>query len=153
VPTDKKSRLLRDFVAAAQAGDENAALQAARETYAAFLSGEISLADSDAIDPDLEWLPPGQAPTAGTYRGAGAAEQEVGSWTEPFDDFYWEPVEVLLGGDCLVVGGRMGGTGRGSGIEVEQEEFHVWTLRDGRVVRMQMFLDRGEALAAAGIGG
>jgi hypothetical protein len=27
----------------------------------------------------------------------------------------------------------------------------VWTLRDGRAARMQMFLDRDEALAAAGI--
>jgi ketosteroid isomerase-like protein len=34
---------------------------------------------------------------------------------------------------------------------LQTEESHVWTLRDGRIVRMQMFLDRGEALAAAGL--
>lgn len=45
----------------------------------------------------------------------------------------------------------MAGRGRASGIETDVEEFHVWTLRNGRVVRMQMFLDRDEALAAAGI--
>jgi ketosteroid isomerase-like protein len=36
-------------------------------------------------------------------------------------------------------------------VEVAQEESQVWTLRDGRIVRMQIFLDRDEALAAAAV--
>ena len=90
-------------------------------------------------------------PTAGAYRGAAEAEEEVRTWREPFDDFRWEPKEVLLGESCFVVVGDMAGRGRTSGLEVQTEESHVWTLRDGRIVRMQMFVDRGEALAAAGL--
>ena len=56
-----------------------------------------------------------------------------------------------MGDGCFVVVGDMGGRGRTSGLEVQTEESHLWMLQDGRIVRMQMFLDRGEALAAAGL--
>ena len=141
---------LRDLVAATGTGDPSLVLAAAKRGYAAFLRGEMSL-DDPAVDPDVEWIPPKHAPTAGAYRGAAAAEEEVQAWREPFDDFRWEPKEVLLGEGCFVVVGDMAGRGRTSGLEVQTEESHVWTLRDGRMVRMQMFLDRSEALAAAGL--
>ena len=58
---------------------------------------------------------------------------------------------MLLGEGCFVVVGDMAGMGRTSGLEVQAEESHVWTLQHGRIVRVEMFLDRGEALAAAGL--
>ena len=141
---------LGDLVAAAEGGDPSVALAAAKRGYAAFLRGEMSL-DDPAVDPNVEWIPPKHAPIRAGGRGAAEAEEEVLAWREPFDDFRWEPKEMLLGEGCFVVVGKMGGMGRTSGLEVEAEESHVWTLRDGRIVRMQMFLDRGDALAAAGL--
>ena len=41
--------------------------------------------------------------------------------------------------------------GRATGIETEQRAFLIWTLRDGRVTRLQTFADREEALEAAGL--
>jgi len=38
---------------------------------------------------------------------------------------------------------------RGSRIELVEPVFHLWMLRDGRPVRMEMFLDEPAALAAA----
>jgi ketosteroid isomerase-like protein len=142
--------LFQEFILAAEQGDEKGTLEIARRAYRAFLSGEISLEDP-VIDPDVKWEPPPNAPTAGTYRGPREAHAEVDTWTEPWDDFSWEPKQVILGRDRFVVVGDMAGRGRASGIATEVEEFHVWTLRDRRVVRMQMFLDRGEALVAAGL--
>jgi uncharacterized protein len=150
VISEDPERLLEELVAAAERGDEEAGLSAAKRCYAAFIRGEISL-DSPAVDPELVWEPPTNAPTAGAYKGPSAAEAEVQAWTEPFDDFTWEPKRVILARDRFVVIGDMRGRGRGSGVEVAQEESHVWTLRDGRIVRMQMFLDRDEALAAAAV--
>jgi hypothetical protein len=41
------------------------------------------------------------------------------------------------------------GRGRGSGAEVQSARTaHVWTLRDGKAVRLDLFNDRGEALKA-----
>jgi len=43
------------------------------------------------------------------------------------------------------------GRGHGSGIEVEGELAWVWTLRDGRILRVEGDFDRASALEAAGL--
>ena len=70
---------------------------------------------------------------------------------EPFEGFDWRPERLAVNGDRVLVSGRMSGQGRGSGVPVAAEEFHVLTLRDARIVRLQMFLDEGEARTAAGL--
>ena len=42
--------------------------------------------------------------------------------------------------------------GRASGVGVERPFALLWTLREGKVVRVVWFLDRTEALEAAGLG-
>jgi ketosteroid isomerase-like protein len=46
---------------------------------------------------------------------------------------------------------RTSGTARQSGAPVEIPVAHVLTLRDGRVTRLEVFLDRHEALEAVGL--
>ena len=41
--------------------------------------------------------------------------------------------------------------GRGSGIEVETDTAVVFTVREGRVTRIQPYMDQAEALEAAGL--
>ena len=38
-----------------------------------------------------------------------------------------------------------------SGVRLDQETAHVWTLGDGRVIRCEVYLDRSEALEAVGL--
>jgi ketosteroid isomerase-like protein len=38
------------------------------------------------------------------------------------------------------------------GVAFTQDQPHLWTLRDGKVVRLQWFHDRREAVAAVGLG-
>ena len=40
------------------------------------------------------------------------------------------------------------GHGKGSGVEIHQEGAHVFKLRDGRVVRLEVFASREKALAS-----
>jgi hypothetical protein len=55
-------------------------------------------------------------------------------------------------GDRVVVIGRWVGKGKGSGIEVQQPVTHVFTLHDGRAVRVELgYTGRDEALEAAGL--
>lgn len=121
-----------------------------RRSYDAFNRGDLDAA-FEILGPDLEWLPPEEAPTAGTYRGSEGAKAEVTVWTEPFDDFRWEIKEIVDAGEHILVRGLMSGRGKSSGVEVNTEEFHVWTVSGERPVRMQMFLDKAKALAAAGL--
>ena len=45
----------------------------------------------------------------------------------------------------------MNSRGRGSGVEVANEGFQVWHFRDGRGARIEEYVDRAEALEAAGL--
>jgi ketosteroid isomerase-like protein len=40
---------------------------------------------------------------------------------------------------------------RGSEVDVVQEEAHIWTFRDGKIVRFEWGRDLGAALATAGL--
>jgi ketosteroid isomerase-like protein len=47
---------------------------------------------------------------------------------------------------------RQRGRGASSGVAAELELANIFTLRDGEIVRLELYRDRGEALEAAGLG-
>ncbi len=65
----------------------------------------------------------------------------------------WSPEEFVdAGDDQVLVFSREGGRGRGSGVEVTtQPTAHLWTLREGKAIRMQSHWERDDALQAAGL--
>jgi hypothetical protein len=66
----------------------------------------------------------------------------------------FDAVEVMARGDNVVVGiCGPGFNGIPEDVETVGQVFHVFTLRDGLVVRWKAYLDREDALAAAGSGG
>ena len=68
----------------------------------------------------------------------------------------WESVEPELQ-DLIDAGAQVvsievtRGRGRASGAEVELQQYGVWTIRDGKIVRSRWFTRRQEALEAAGL--
>jgi hypothetical protein len=65
-----------------------------------------------------------------------------------------DAVEVIARGDVVVVGIHGPGfNGMPGDFETVGQVFHVFTLRDGVVVGWKTYLDREDALAAAGPGG
>ena len=59
---------------------------------------------------------------------------------------------IDAGGDRVLVFSREGGRGKGSGAEVFTHlTAHLWTLKDGKAVRMQSYWERVDALAAVGL--
>ena len=68
-----------------------------------------------------------------------------------WDDYRLMPEEFVDMGDRVVVTVRLGGRGRGSGVEIDARFYDVYTLRDNKIVRMDQFTERSEALAAAGL--
>jgi ketosteroid isomerase-like protein len=66
----------------------------------------------------------------------------------------FDAVEVIERGDSVVVGIHGPGFNATPGdFDTVGQAFHVLTLRDGAIVRWRAYLDRGDALAAAGPGG
>jgi ketosteroid isomerase-like protein len=53
--------------------------------------------------------------------------------------------------NCLIVPLTFGGRARHTGLEVELHPVHVFTMRDGKAVRWQIFTDPEQAFDGAGL--
>jgi ketosteroid isomerase-like protein len=87
--------------------------------------------------------------TVEAYRGPEALLEWLDEGDDAFDDFTVEllAVEELAG--HVLASMRQQGRGKASGAEVEHRFTHVWTLRDGRAVRLQSFAGRDDAVRYA----
>ena len=72
-------------------------------------------------------------------------------WVGPFDEWGVEIVEAIDVGDSVLAHVHQWGRGKGSGATVEDSHWQVWTVRDGKVVRVTLRVDRDEALEAVGL--
>jgi ketosteroid isomerase-like protein len=105
------------------------------------------------VDPELEF----HGTVGGLQEGEVArGRAEIERVFENEDLAAWEvrrldPEEFIDAGDSVVVLIHEYRRGRGSGIEVEAETAMVLKVREGRVVRMQGYMDRGRALRAVGL--
>jgi ketosteroid isomerase-like protein len=72
-------------------------------------------------------------------------------WIEPWDDLEIDWELETAGPDAALAIIDMRGRGRGSGVPTEMRFFQLWTFRDGRAIRMEMFSDLDEARRAAGL--
>jgi uncharacterized protein len=117
----------------------------------------INSADLEAIlrlqAEDVEWHGPQAFPDlTGPHRGHDGVRAYTGSITDAWREFTVLPERFFDLGDRVLVLTRERGRGRASGIEVpSRPTAHLWTIRDGRVVRFQVYWDREEGLRAAGI--
>jgi ketosteroid isomerase-like protein len=120
--------------------------------YELFNSGD----DQGAVggmDPEIEWRVLDGLPEGGTiFRGPEAVLGFWQRWREVFDDFQAVPDELVEAGDKVVAVVSIRGRGKESGIDVTTPSFaQVWTLRDGKAVRVEMLPSREEALELAGL--
>jgi ketosteroid isomerase-like protein len=106
----------------------------------------------ELFDPHIEWQLPEGGINAGTSRGHDAVRALVESYLDAFDYFQMEPERFFEAGDRVVVFLAARGRGKGSGAEVEVHPAHVWTMRAGKAVRVQVFpyASRAEALGSRG---
>jgi ketosteroid isomerase-like protein len=98
-------------------------------------------------DPDIVWNPIEELPT----QGHAAVRASLAHWKAEWDDYRLMPEEFLDRGDRVVVTVRLGGRGRGSGVAIDARFYDLYTLRDGKIVRMDQFTERSEALKAVGL--
>jgi ketosteroid isomerase-like protein len=125
-----------------------ALLRAAYE--AAGREGIDSVPAWELISDDIVIRDRPEAPDAQTYRGREGVRRALAISDESFDDFRLEPVDLIGVGDRhVVVVLRMFGRGRGSGVPVEEEIAHLWTVEHGKAVAMQVYSKAQDALRDA----
>jgi ketosteroid isomerase-like protein len=130
-------------------GDEKP--EVALRSYQAFNRGELE--DALAVfDPEIVWhtyLVPG--PGGGTYHGHEGVRELWADARNIFGDFRNEPERLIAAGDRLVVLVRICGWGKESGIAVEAKIAHIHTFRNGKVVRVESYENREDALRELGM--
>jgi ketosteroid isomerase-like protein len=72
--------------------------------------------------------------------------------TEVPDMVSSEAEEFRHAGDRIVAFVRVYGRGSGSSIDVEMENAHVWTMRDGQALAIRAYSDRERAMREVGLG-
>ena len=70
-------------------------------------------------------------------------------WLSSWEEWRVEPEDFLASGDHGVVLCRYTGRVRGSGVVTHGA--HLWTFREGKAIRLEVFSSRERALEAAGL--
>ena len=110
---------------------------------------EASLA---ALDEEIEFVSPPDVTGSGrVFHGHQGVREGVASFMGTWTDYHYEVRNMIDCGDEVLVEGWQRGRGRGSGVEVSEWIYTVWTVHGGSVIRQRMFRDRDQAVEAAGL--
>ena len=122
-----------------------------RRGYELFNHGDVE-GSLDMLHPEIEWhtyIVPG--PGGGTYHGHDGVRELWSDAKRVFGGFKNIPEQILETRDQVVAFVRVEGVGTQSGVPVEARIAHLYSFRDGKVIRIESFENRDEALRAAGI--
>jgi uncharacterized protein len=101
----------------------------------------------DVYHQNMEWGWSDEFPgLAGVFQDHDDPNPRLVAWLSGWEHWRAEADEFLEFGDHIVVLATYHGRGRGSGVEISQEGAHVFELRDGKVVRLEIFASRAKAL-------
>jgi ketosteroid isomerase-like protein len=103
------------------------------------------------LDPAIEWVSPSDALEPGLRHGHDGVRDAFAATAMAWDRPTHTAHEFVDANDKVLTTVTFRGHGRGSGMEAEQTEFHVWTVRSGAIVRFEWFYKRQEALEAVGL--
>jgi ketosteroid isomerase-like protein len=119
-------------------------------TEAAF-SGEEPERALDSLDPEVEFDLTGR-PDGKVWHGRDGVLQAMAEWIDTFESWEVKTERYIdAGGDEVVSLWRERGRGKISGLPIEQEGGTVFTVRQGRIVRMVSYLGHERPLEAVGL--
>ena len=123
-----------------------------RSIYRGFAEGDVA-AVLGAMSPEIVWMEAENFPYAdrNPYRGpeavaAGVFARCTGEW----NGFAVKMDDLIDGGDRVVALGRYSGEHKETGRRMNPQAAHVWTLRDGKVIAFQQYIDTFDVARATG---
>jgi ketosteroid isomerase-like protein len=127
-------------------------LEVVRRAYEAWNRRDVDEA-AELLAPDIEWQMPPNLPDAETWRSSDEVTRGLETFLESWTELRVEVHELIDAGDRVVALVRYSGQAALTGLEVEGAgvDAAVWTLRDGRATKVQMYGGTDEALAAVGL--
>jgi ketosteroid isomerase-like protein len=125
-------------------------LEAVRAIYERFSEGDFR-ASVDLFDRHIVYLMMRDAPWAEAYVGVEAVAAATRELFDTWADFTLKAEEFIPAGDSVLVSVRQQGVARISGVPSDEHYFTVWSFRGRKVIRIETFPERGQALEAAGL--
>jgi ketosteroid isomerase-like protein len=124
--------------------DDN--IQLVKGIYAAWAVGEIG---REFLAEDVEWVNPADALEPGIREGIEGFAVAMSRVLDVWKEMQVQPDRLFEHGNEVVMIGHI--RGRGREIELSQPHAQVWTIRDGKVVRLRWFSSGEQALQAVGL--
>jgi len=115
-----------------------------RRGYEAYSRGDLD-AVMEFFDERVELRPPASSVDPEPRFGFEGVRHYM--TPDLFESQSAEPLEMIEHENRILVVANVKARGRGSGIELDDVVFHVWTFEADRVVRFDVLLDRDEAMA------
>jgi uncharacterized protein len=114
----------------------------------------VSRGDWDGVTrfahPEFELRTADRVVNPGTYRGREVARRFFEDLFDPFEEVIVEPEEFFERGDQIAVFVVARMRPAGSSAVIENRIGHLWTMREGKASRLELFPKREDALEAAG---
>jgi ketosteroid isomerase-like protein len=122
--------------------------------YRAFSQGDMPGVMA-RFDPGIEW----QLAESHVYGADGAPFRGVQEVTEKFfariapdwEGFVVSPAHFHDAGDTIIVQGRYTGVHKRTQRQLDAQFCHLWTLRAGKVIRFQQYMDTAQLRMTAGV--
>ena len=106
----------------------------------------------DYLDEQFELrLPPDYPEGKLVFRGRQGAAELIAMLHDTWGEWRFETERFIDADNRVVVFARILAKGGVSGVPIELETTHVWTVSAGRATSVQFCRDRSEALEAAGL--
>lgn len=116
-------------------------VQVIEQLYEAFARGDIARV-LGAMDPQVEWTSAEGAVYPGTFVGPDAILNNVfARLGSEWEGYQAAATEFLDAGETVVALGRYSGMYRATGRSMSAAFAHVWTMREGRIVRYRQYAD------------
>jgi ketosteroid isomerase-like protein len=123
-----------------------------RAAYSAINTRAIEAA-SELYAPDVELRDLQSAPDQPlTVTGADALGEVWTSWTTAFDVLRADVTQYIDVSDAVIADAHWHGRGKASGLAIDNRQFDVFELHDGKIVRVTLgYRSKAEALDAAAL--
>jgi ketosteroid isomerase-like protein len=126
--------LLRRFYESFNQGDLDAVLELCTEDVELYKDPEV-------VEMVSAFAPRGQERIAQYLRG----------WLNSWSDYQARPEEFVQSGEEVAAFTRLRARGKNSQFEIEGSMADVFTVRDGRIARFRLYVQRSDALDSLGI--
>jgi uncharacterized protein len=125
-------------------------VEVVRRMYDAFHSGDADGALAH-FDPDVVIDASKARPDVGVGQGREQVNAFVTSWVGTWEEWREDIEEMRDLGSRVLVLTVQHGRGRGSGVDVEARYAFLYDVHGGKITRMALYGELGEALEAAGL--